>query len=84
ESLYFGVPLVMVPQTTEQSGVCERVRQLGAGIKLEKTDEASILAAIRTVMEDSSYRESAEAVAAGFKRCSGAKGAADKIEAMCQ
>ncbi|MBR6614546.1 MAG: glucosyltransferase, partial [Lachnospiraceae bacterium] len=34
ESLYFGVPLIMLPQTAEQSGVAERVSQLGAGIKL--------------------------------------------------
>ena len=35
EALYFGVPLVMFPQTPEQGGVCTRVLQLGAGVKLE-------------------------------------------------
>lgn len=34
ESLYFGVPLVMLPQTAEQGGVAERVSQLSAGVKL--------------------------------------------------
>ncbi|MBQ5797369.1 MAG: glucosyltransferase [Firmicutes bacterium] len=82
ESLYFGVPLVMVPQTAEQSGVCERVAQLGAGIKLASTDADSILAAIRTILKDRRYRENAEAVAEGFRRCPGAKGAAEKIESM--
>lgn len=83
ESLYFGVPLVMVPQTAEQAGVCERVLQLGAGIQLETFDSASILSAIRTLLEEQRYRKNAEVVSAGFRRCSGAKGAADKIESMC-
>ena len=36
ESLYFGVPLVLFPQTNEQGGVAARVAELGAGLKLEK------------------------------------------------
>ena len=43
ESLYFGVPLLMLPQTSEQAGVAERVSQLGAGIKLTGTDAASVI-----------------------------------------
>ncbi len=84
ESLYFGVPLIMMPQTQEQGGVAERVRQLGAGLKLEKTDVSSIAAAVDKVLADSSYRENAAQIADGFRRCSGAKGAADKILQVCQ
>lgn len=83
ESLYFEVPLVMLPQTSEQKGVAERVFQLGAGIKLEKKDAASILAAVETVLKDNSYKEGAVVIAEGFKRCKGATGAADKIESVC-
>lgn len=83
ESLYFGVPLVMLPQTSEQGGVAERVRQVGAGIKLDKTDKASVLKAVQEVLGDSGYREKAEVLAEGFRRCSGAKGAADKIMQVC-
>ena len=79
ESLYFGVPLVMLPQTSEQGGVAERVAELGAGIKLKKDNEASILEAVNTVLTDHSYREKAKAISDGFRRCPGAKGAADKI-----
>lgn len=84
ESLYFGVPLVMLPQTSEQGGVAERVFQLGAGMKLEKTDEVSVLNAVSNVLNDKSYRENAAAIADGFRRCSGAKGAADKILSVCR
>lgn len=79
ESLYFGVPLIMLPQTAEQRGVAERVRQLGAGVKLKKSDSASILGAVNRVLSDAAYRKNASSIADGFKRCAGAKGAADKI-----
>ena len=83
EGLYFGVPLVMLPQTSEQGGVAERVLQLGAGMKLKKTDIMSIRSAVETILVDATYRENAEKIAAGFKCCSGAKGAADKIISVC-
>jgi len=79
ESLYFGVPLVMLPQTTEQAGVAERVYQLGAGLKLDKSDAPSILDAINKILAEDTYRKNAKIISDGFKRCSGAKGAADKI-----
>ena len=79
ESLYFGVPLIMLPQTAEQSGVAERVSQLGAGIRLNKSDESSILDAINKIFAEDTYRKNARTISNGFKRCPGAKGAADKI-----
>ena len=84
ESLYFGVPLVMLPQTTEQKGVAERVHQLGAGVKLKRSDADSILAGIRTVLDRSEYRNCAAVLAESFRRCAGAAGAADKIMQVCE
>ena len=83
EGLYFGVPLVMLPQTTEQNGVAERVLQLGAGIKLHSTDSISIRDAVNTVLSDSRYRSNADIIAESFRSCTGAKGAADKILSVC-
>ena len=83
ESLYHGVPLVMLPQTAEQRGVAERVYQLGAGLKPRKTDAHSIFNAIQTLITDASYKENANTIANGFKKCSGAKGAAEKIIQLC-
>lgn len=79
ESLYYQVPLVMYPQTSEQGGVATRVLQLGAGIRLEKTSPLAIREAVKQVLEDSSYREHAKMISEGFQKCAGAKGAADKI-----
>ncbi len=84
ESLYFGVPLVMLPQTSEQGGVAERVRQVGAGVKLEKTDAVSIRETVERVLADAEYKENAKLISEGFKRCLGAKGAAEKILRVCE
>ena len=79
EALYFGVPLVMFPQTPEQGGVCTRVLELGAGVKLDKPEAASIRKAIDKVLSNSTYREKAAEISECFRRCAGAKGAAEKI-----
>lgn len=84
ESLYFGVPLIMLPQTPEQGGVAERVLQLGAGIRLHKTHGESILHAVNHVLENSTYAQKAAEIGTGFRQCSGAKGAADKILQVCE
>ena len=83
ESLYFEVPLVMLPQTTEQSGVASRVSEVGAGIKVDKLDGALILNVINEILKDNKYKKNAIKISEGFKRCSGAKGAADKIMEVC-
>ncbi len=84
ESLYFEVPLVMLPQTSEQKGVAERVNQLGAGIKFDKSDRVSILSAINKILSDSMYKQNAKKISVGFKNSSGARGAADKIIQVCE
>ena len=83
ESLYFEVPLVMLPQTSEQKGVAERVSQLGAGIKFDKSDGASVLRAINKILSVDTYKQNAKKIAEGFKNSSGSKGAADKIIKVC-
>ncbi|MBQ4157021.1 MAG: hypothetical protein IJD86_02600, partial [Clostridia bacterium] len=84
ESLYFGVPLVMLPQTAEQKGVAARVRELGAGVMLDQTDADSIRHAIDTLLSDNAYRKNAAQISHGFKTCTGAKGAAQKILQVCK
>ncbi len=83
ESLYFEVPLVMLPQTSEQKGVAERVSQLGAGIKVDKLDGVSVMTAINKILSVDTYKQNAKKIAEGFKNSSGAKGAADKIIQVC-
>ena len=84
ESLYYKVPLVMFPQTSEQDGVATRVEQLGAGVRLENINVKSIRTTIENVLNTKSYYEQASKISQGFRKCTGAKGAADKIEQMCK
>ena len=84
ESLYYGVPLVLLPQTTEQRGVTAQVCRLGAGLEPKDTSGPSLLAAIQTILANPGYREAAGRISESFRRCPGASGAADKIESVCR
>lgn len=79
ESLYYGVPLVLFPQTSEQKGVANRVKQLGAGLYLKENKASTIQKAIQTVLEDTHYKEQAQKIQASFSKCGGAKEAAQAI-----
>lgn len=84
EGLYFGVPLVTLPHTSEQGGVAARAEQLGAGLRLKKTTPEAIRSVLETVMNTPSYRENAVKISDSFRACGGAKAAADCIEACFQ
>lgn len=84
EALYYGVPLVLFPQTNEQGGVAYRVNELGAGTYLKENSVTAIQVAVKEVMENISYRENASKIAEGFHKCGGPKMAADKILSICR
>lgn len=82
ESLYFGVPVLCYPQTSEQGAVAFRIKQLGAGRLLDSNSVVDIERETKLLMDDPSYRENAEGIGASFRRCGGAAAAADKIELL--
>jgi MGT family glycosyltransferase len=82
EALYCGVPLVLFPQTPEQSSVAYRVNELGAGAYLRNDSPAAIKESILAVLNDGEYKRGAEAISKDFHRCGGYKLAADKIESL--
>ena len=84
ESLYFGVPLVLFPQTTEQNGVANRIAQLGAGIFLKRNTARTIRNAIETVLASKSYKENARKIGESFRQSGGAHEAARVIEAVAK
>lgn len=79
EALYYQVPLVLFPQTNEQSGVAYRVNELGAGIYLKENSVAAIRQAVKEILENSLYRRNAQKISESFHNCGGAKAAADRI-----
>lgn len=83
EALYFGVPLLMLPQTAEQKGVARRVEQLGAGVILKNYSVKAIFESVSGLLRGEEYYNNASNISKGFRKCSGAKGAAQKILEVC-
>ena len=79
ESLFYKVPLVMIPQTTEQKGVANRVNQVSAGIFLKNENPKTIFDTVTQVLNNSTYSQNAKIISDSFKNCSGPQGAAQKI-----
>lgn len=82
EGLYFGVPLVLFPQTPEQDAVAKRAEELGAGLRLSSTGEDDVLNAVTRVIEEKSFKQCAEKVAESFKNSGGIKEAVGFIESI--
>jgi MGT family glycosyltransferase len=62
EALYYGVPLVVIPQMPEQAVTASRVNELGLGVALEKTAvTASLLqSVVAQVANKPQFRERAQ------------------------
>ncbi|MDK2980471.1 MAG: hypothetical protein PWQ55_818 [Chloroflexota bacterium] len=77
EALYFGVPLILVPQQAEQAMVAQRVQALGAGIVFpEENIAADLLGQVNRMFYNASFRQHAAEVRASFLAAGGyARGA---------
>jgi len=80
EGLYFGVPLVLFPQTPEQDAVAKRTEELGAGVRLKSISEEDILDALTRIINDPQYKEGAVRVSESFKQCGGITEAKEFLE----
>ncbi|MBD8071626.1 macrolide family glycosyltransferase [Bacillus sp. PS06] len=79
ESLYFGVPMVLFPQHSEQGLVAKRVAELGAGIKLKGKNPSDIATAVAEVLTNNSYQTHARRLSETFMKAGGAEEAANVI-----
>ena len=91
-ALKLGIPFVsstttfafnQYPLTSEQKGVAARTAQLDARLLLKKESPAQIRRAVDYMLSNPSYRKNAAKISDSFKRCGGAKSAADKILKAC-
>ncbi|MFI8237143.1 macrolide family glycosyltransferase [Streptomyces sp. NPDC085866] len=84
ESLSFGVPMVAIPQMSEQRANADRLVELGLGVMLHRTKvtAGSLREAARTVLGDSSYADRVRDMRGHIRRAGGAPAAADVIESM--
>ena len=84
EALYYDVPLVMIPLSSDQPIVAKRVEELGAGITLDRsrlTPEA-LKSALLQVLNDSSYKEHAKQVGDSLRNAGGYREAANRIMSL--
>jgi Glycosyl transferases, related to UDP-glucuronosyltransferase len=79
ESLYYGVPMLLFPQHSEQALVATRAAELGTGIMLKSDNPNDIKNAIEHILNDHTYKENSDKISKGFKAAGGAKKAADMI-----
>jgi MGT family glycosyltransferase len=82
ESLAEGVPLVCMPLGNDQPGVASRVATRGAGVVVppRKANARRLHAAVRTVLEDESYRIAARKLQTAILQIDGLELAADIVE----
>lgn len=79
ESIYYGVPLILFPQQSEQKMVCRRVAELGAGFVLKNDKPQNIKKAVLEVINNTKYEENAQKLSKSFKNSGGSVKAVDAI-----
>jgi len=84
EGLFYGVPLVVIPQMGEQETVGRRVEELGAGLYLAKRQAtaARLRESVERALTDDAFRRQAAVVRESFHAAGGAARAADAVIAF--
>jgi MGT family glycosyltransferase len=84
ESLCYGVPVVVVPQMSEQAIVGRRVEEIGAGLYLAKNQltAETLREAARRLLREEAFRRQAAVVRESFQTAGGVARAADAIRAF--
>jgi len=82
ESLYHGVPMVVVPQTGEQAIVGGRVEEFGAGLYLAKCDVTAdaLRVGVGRLLAEKKFRTQAALIRDSFQAAGGVARAADLIQ----
>ena len=81
ESLYYGVPMVAVPQTQEQAVTARRIAEMGLGIALEKeaVNVTRLYEAVECVANEAAFRQRAKHMQQLTHEAGGYQRAADAI-----
>ena len=81
ESLYYGVPLVVIPQISEQAVTAQRVQELGLGIALDRETVTAerLREAVAQIAHDPSFRTHAQVMQQAIHEAGGYQRATDAI-----
>ena len=84
EGLFYGVPLVVVPQMGEQAIVGRQVAELGAGLCLAKNEVTAtgLRESVRRLLDEERFRRQADVVRQSFMDAGGSARAVDAILAF--
>ena len=82
EGLFFGVPLILFPQTPEQDAVAKRTEELGAGLRLPSIREEDIIRSVRRLINEKRFRQEAAKISESFRQSGGIREAVDFITAF--
>jgi MGT family glycosyltransferase len=82
ESLSQGVPMVCLPVTNDQPAVAARVAWTGTGlvVPLRKLSRERLRQAVKTVLDEPSFRDQAREMQSAIQRAGGLSRAADIVE----
>ena len=86
EALYYGVPLLAIPQATDQHYVAKRVRQLGAGkiLAREKVTVPLLREYVEELRTNPIYAQTSKKVGETLRQAGGCMRAVDEIQKMKQ
>lgn len=81
EGLFYGVPLIVVPQSVDHPLVAQRVVELGAGISLDKDEitHGILQRTLAKILTKDSYRRNSQIIGESLRIAGGHKKAADEI-----
>lgn len=82
EAIYYGVPMIAIPQMDEQAITARQIEKTGLGVAfLDKSaiTSESLKAAIEKLLSDPSYRNTAKEFSDDMKALGGAQASADAI-----
>ncbi len=84
ESLSNGVPMVATPIATDQPGVAARIAWSGTGevVPLAQLEVGRLRQAVKTVLQEDSYRSNARRLKSAIEHGGGVTEAADIVEAV--
>lgn len=82
ESIYYGVPMIAIPQMEEQAITAGQIEAKGLGLAFldkEKITSESLKAAIEKILTDPSYKETAEEFSKDMRALGGASASAEAL-----
>ena len=82
ESIYYGVPMIAIPQMDEQAVTAGQIEKLGLGIAFhgkESVTAQSMKMAIETILQKDSYRKTLQEFSADMRSLGGATASADAL-----